>query len=295
MQNIYETCYYGGLVLTILLLITTIVLFFVLKIPKVLGELTGSTARKGVKNLKEKGTKAKDTSEQGKHYSQRTGAIKTRKTESASGELSVKDNTTSKLSRTKGLKRKQSAGDETEFLGESKIKAAVTGDLSETAVLSATQEETKKTLAFSETGELSGRNDKQASDVKAEETVATENPGEEPTEVLGADFGDEPTEVLGSDPGEEPTEVLGSDSGEEPTEVLGSDSDDAPTEVLGSDPGDAPTEVLGADWDEEATDVLVGNGDFEETSVLTNQTVQNVNKGYMVLYNVLEVHSSESL
>ncbi|MDO5127570.1 MAG: hypothetical protein Q4D54_07465, partial [Eubacteriales bacterium] len=69
----------------------------------------------------------------------------------------------------------------------------------------------------------------------------------------------------------------------------------APTEVLGSDPDEAPTEVLGADWDEEATDVLVGNGDFGETSVLTNQTVQNINKGYTVLYNVLEVHSSESL
>ena len=41
MEQAYEICFYGGLVLAILLLIATVVLFIVLKIPKVIGELIG--------------------------------------------------------------------------------------------------------------------------------------------------------------------------------------------------------------------------------------------------------------
>ena len=53
MQNVYEICFYGGLVLAILLLIAAIVLFIVLKIPKVIGELTGSAAKKAMKEMQD--------------------------------------------------------------------------------------------------------------------------------------------------------------------------------------------------------------------------------------------------
>lgn len=52
MTDIYNICFYGGLVLAILLLITSVVLFVVLKIPRVIGELSGRTARKGIEELK---------------------------------------------------------------------------------------------------------------------------------------------------------------------------------------------------------------------------------------------------
>ena len=65
MQNVYEICFYGGLVLAILLLIAAIVLFIVLKIPKVIGELTGSAAKKAMKEMQD-GTASRSEERTGK-------------------------------------------------------------------------------------------------------------------------------------------------------------------------------------------------------------------------------------
>lgn len=46
---------YGGLALAIVFAIVAVVLFFVLKIPKAVGIATGSTARKKIDEIKEKG------------------------------------------------------------------------------------------------------------------------------------------------------------------------------------------------------------------------------------------------
>ena len=46
MRSVYEACFYGGLILAILFLITAIILFIALKIPKVFNELTGRAAKK---------------------------------------------------------------------------------------------------------------------------------------------------------------------------------------------------------------------------------------------------------
>ena len=77
MQNVYEICFYGGLVLAILLLIAAIVLFIVLKIPKVIGELTGSAAKKAMKEMQDgtasPGSVAKK--EQEKYYNMGSGKI----------------------------------------------------------------------------------------------------------------------------------------------------------------------------------------------------------------------------
>lgn len=53
MESIYEICFYGGLVLAILLLITAAILFVAFKIPRVFGELTGRSAKKSIKEMKE--------------------------------------------------------------------------------------------------------------------------------------------------------------------------------------------------------------------------------------------------
>ena len=55
MENIYEICFYGGLILAILFFIVSIILFAVLKIPKVFGELTGRAEKKSIKERKEGG------------------------------------------------------------------------------------------------------------------------------------------------------------------------------------------------------------------------------------------------
>ncbi|MDE6024538.1 MAG: hypothetical protein K2G45_03700, partial [Lachnospiraceae bacterium] len=80
MADIYNICFYGGLILASLLLVVSIVLFIVLKIPSVIGELTGRTAKKSIEEMKasNKGSSAVSKKEQGKYYNQTSGKIKIR-------------------------------------------------------------------------------------------------------------------------------------------------------------------------------------------------------------------------
>ena len=48
----YQLIFYAGLVLSGLCLVTTVVLFFTLKIPKVIGDLTGANARKAINEIR---------------------------------------------------------------------------------------------------------------------------------------------------------------------------------------------------------------------------------------------------
>lgn len=97
MTDIYNICFYGGLVLAILLLITSVILFVVLKIPRVIGELSGRTARKGIEELKggTKETSAVSKKEQAKYYNQNSGKIKIR--EAVSTGAQKKNNDTAAL------------------------------------------------------------------------------------------------------------------------------------------------------------------------------------------------------
>lgn len=50
--EIYRYIFYGGAILAVILLIVSIILFFVLKIPKVIGDLSGATAKKAIENIR---------------------------------------------------------------------------------------------------------------------------------------------------------------------------------------------------------------------------------------------------
>ena len=350
MAKIYEACYYGGMIAAILLFVVAIILFFVLKIPKVFGELTGSTARRGVKDLKQKGSRSKESNEP-KHYSQRTGAIRTRTSDVGSGELSKKENTTSGLIR--GRKNSYHKDEnQTEFLGESKITAAVTGDISETAVLTKNdmeiaefefintdnlKSEAKENNTFTETSTDEVAAEKKPEDAKSVDDNNADSVSAEQVDAINDDAEDEATEVLTDDQADEDeaTEVLTDDQSDEDeaTEVLTdnqADEDEA-TEVLTDDQADEDeaTEVLASDDqddEDEATEVLTSNdqdedeatavltsddqddgeatavltsgdaiGEYGETSVLTVTESKAKPKNYVVLYNVLEVHTSERL
>ena len=99
MTDIYNICFYGGLVLAILLLITSVILFVVLKIPRVIGELSGRTARKGIEELKggAKETSAVSKKEQAKYYNQNSGKIKIREAVSTETRKKNNDDTTADL------------------------------------------------------------------------------------------------------------------------------------------------------------------------------------------------------
>lgn len=52
--EVFRIIFIGGAVLSGLCLATAVLLFFVLRIPSVIGDLTGSTARKGIENIRNK-------------------------------------------------------------------------------------------------------------------------------------------------------------------------------------------------------------------------------------------------
>ena len=294
MEQAYEICFYGGLVLAILLLIATVVLFIVLKIPKVIGELTGSTAKKAMKEMKDGTVKPGSIArkEQEKYYNM------------GSGKITAKEAVSSKE------ERKARGNDSTELLDKNK----------------------KKEKKFEETDILRpGVNDYNALDNEATDVLGSGNPDEEVTDILrnGAAADDETTDILrdgtaagddeatdvlratgegddeatdvlrGNDEGDdEATDVLRADEGDDgATDVLRADEgDDGATDVLRADEGDdGATDVLRADeGDDGATDVLRAEDDEEGTSVLASSEAALAKK-VKVIYNVVVVHSDETL
>ncbi len=202
MADIYNICFYGGLVLTVLLFITSVILFVALKIPRVIGELTGRTAKKGIEELKggSKGSSAVSKKEQAKYYNQESGKITIRDAVSTETRRRNNDNTTDSLT---AKKAKEKTGD---IFGDTRTD--VLKDEEETDVLQG--EEATDVLGGEETTDvLHG----------GEETDVLKD--EEETDVLRDD---EETDVLRDD---EATDVLRDDE----TSVL---ADNSMTDKLAS-------------------------------------------------------------
>lgn len=204
MENIYEICFYGGLILAIIFFIVSVVLFIVLKIPKAIGDLTGRTAKKSIKEMKD-GASTKESvakKEQAKYYNQGTGKIKVREGVSTEQRKENKDDTTDLLK-----PGAQPEIEETEILGADTVAAT---DADETEVLS----DGKKMYDPDETevlsrGELSGEED---------ETDVLTSEDEDATDVLTSEDEDA-TDILTLDD-EDATDVLTSEDDADATDVL---------------------------------------------------------------------------
>lgn len=296
MEQAYEICFYGGLVLAILLLIATIVLFIVLKIPKVIGELTGSTAKKAMKEMKDGTAKPGSIAkkEQEKYYNMGSGKIMAKEAVSSKEERKARGNDSTEL--LDKNKKKEKKFEETDILrpGVNDYKAA---DNEATDVLGSGNPDDEVTDILRD-GSTAG--DDEVTDILRDGSASGDD---EATDVLrGNDEGDDgTTDVLRADDegDDETTDVLrGNDEGDDgATDVLrGNDEgDDGATDVLrGNDEGDdGETDVLRAE-DDGATDVLRAEDDEEGTSVLASPEAALAKK-VKVIYNVVVVHSDETL
>ena len=317
MATIYNIMLYGGLALAVIFAVTAIVLFFTLKIPKAIGDVTGSTARKKIEEIREKGYE----SVQGVGISKKE-AIKNHTTK-----ISVRDVQSSESSKRaeKGranyekavadIKNKKKNEDYLKSIHE-EATDILHEDMQELARNMYSDEEATDVLMENEDSEEA--TDVLRADDDSEETtdvLRAEDDGEEATDVLRADDdseeatdvlraeddGEEATDVLrADDDSEEATDVLrAEDDGEEATDVLRADDDEAATDVLRADDDEAATDVLRAD-DDDATDVL-RNDDTEATSVLTGQSdftgrlSQGENSILKMVKNVVIVHTDESI
>ena len=288
MNTFYQ---YGGLALAVIFAVTAIVLFFTLKIPKAIGDVTGSTARKKIEEIREKGYE----SVQGVGISKKE-AIKNHTTK-----ISVRDVQSSESSKRaeKGranyekavadIKNKKKNEDYLKSIHE-EATDILHEDMQELARNMYSDEEATDVLMENEDSE------------EATDVLRADEDSEEATDVLRAeDDGEEATDVLrADDDSEEATDVLrAEDDGEEATDVLRADDDEAATDVLRANDDEAATDVLRAD-DDDATDVL-RNDDTEATSVLTGQSdftgrlSQGENSMLKMVKNVVIVHTDESI
>ena len=225
MATIYNIMLYGGLALAVIFAVTAIVLFFTLKIPKAIGDVTGSTARKKIEEIREKGYE----SVQGVGISKKE-AIKNHTTK-----ISVREVQSSESS-----KRAEKGRANYE-----KAVADIKNKKKNEDYLKSIHEEATDIL-HEDMQELA-RN--MYSDEEATDVLMENEDSEEATDVLRAE-----------DDGEEETDVLRADNDEAATDVLRADDDEAATDVLRAEDDDA-TDVLRND-DTEATSVLTGQSDF---------------------------------
>ena len=285
MQSVYEVCFYGGLVLAILLLIAAVVLFIVLKIPKVIGELTGSTAKKAMKEMQDGTAKPGSIAkkEQEKYYNMGSGKITAKETVSSKAERKASGNDSTELL---DRARKEKKFEETDILRPG-VNDYDTPDEAATEVLGS-EDDTTDIL----------RDGAQVGGDGATDVLRNDEGDDGATDVLRNDEGDDgATDVLRNDEGDDgATDVLRNDEGDDgATDVLRNDEgDDGATDVLRTDEeedGDA-TDVLRTEEDGDATDILRADDDEEGTSVLTTGTLA---KKVKVIYNIVVVHSDETI
>ncbi|MGN0152494.1 MAG: hypothetical protein ACI39Q_08470 [Wujia sp.] len=268
MESVYKICFYGGLVLAILLVIAAVALFVILKIPRVFDELTGRSEKKGIRSLKAGHGEGRsiDKKEQAKYYNQNSGKIKVREGVSAE-------------------KRKENNDDTTDLL-----RPEVDMDMEVTEVLGAGRYADAKTDP----------------DIDATEVLGGENTGEDDasTEILSAVRND--TSDVRVDRGFEndaATDVLagGEFDNDAATEVLAADEESDATEILAADDDidDGATEVLSStEYEDMATDVLTSSEDEEDeemTTVLSSGVTDELSGKVKVYYNIVVTHSDERL
>lgn len=208
MATIYNIMLYGGLALAVIFAVTAIVLFFTLKIPKAIGDVTGSTARKKIEEIREKGYE----SVQGVGISKKE-AIKNHTTK-----ISVRDVQSSESS-----KRAEKGRANYE-----KAVADIKNKKKNEDYLKSIHEEATDIL-HEDMQELA-RN--MYSDEEATDVLRAEDDGEEATDVLRADDDEAATDVLRANDDEAATDVLRADD-DDATDVLRNDDTEATSVLTG--------------------------------------------------------------
>lgn len=266
-ETICNIMLFGGIALAIIFAIIAVILFVKLDIPKVIGDLSGSTARKQIKEIREKGYESVQGSGASKKDAIKskgsTGKIEVRdiKGKSSSEDISRKGNERYKKAvddLNKSRDHAHGRQDEPDYEKETDVLRPETDYEKETDVLRPETDYEK------ETDVLRSEDDYE----KATDILRSEDDYEKETDVLRSEEDSErETDILRAD---DATDVLSMDT--EATDVLSADTE--ATDVLTMDEGYMQTEAA----DDQATDVL-----REEI------------KGFPMIVDVVIVHTEESI
>ena len=278
-ETICNVMLFGGIALAVVFAVIAVILFVKLDIPKVIGDLSGSTARKQIKEIREKGYE----SLQGSGASKKD-AIKSKGSTSKIEVRDIKGKSASEEVSRKGNERYKKAVDELNKSRSHHHTRPEEADSEKATDILRPEEDYEK-----ETDILRPEEDYE----KATDILRPEEDYEKETDVLRSEEDyEKETDVLRSEEDyEKETDVLRADDEyERETDILTSEDEaDAATDVLSTD-SDA-TDVLSTDDD--ATDVLTMDTEASDSSETDIQGEEA--EKFPLLVDVVVVHTDESI
>ncbi len=327
MATVYNVMLYGGLALAIIFAIVAVIIFIVMKIPAAIGIVTGSTARKKIDEIREKGYESVQGGGASKSEAikEHTSKISVRDVQAAPSARAAEQSRTNYEKAVADVERKRKQEeylkeireDATDVLHEDmqEMTAPPERDDDETDIIIAPHPNKKAAVEALKERQNSRKAPKQIhSDIEADSESATdvlrgEDAEDDKTTDILRDVNVKPTaEAVPSyeaadDDSESVTDVLRGDDSESATDVLMGDDSESATDVLRSDDADEATDVLREESDEEATDVLREESDEEATDVLREESddkadiLQNrrTASSVKIIKNVIVVHSNEKI
>ncbi|MEJ8753236.1 hypothetical protein [Coprococcus sp. HCN-4056] len=278
-ETICNVMLFGGIALAVVFAVIAVILFVKLDIPKVIGDLSGSTARKQIKEIREKGYE----SLQGSGASKKD-AIKSKGSTSKIEVRDIKGKSASEEVSRKGNERYKKAVDELNKSRSHHHTRLEEADSEKATDILRPEEDYEK-----ETDILRPEEDYE----KETDILRPEEDYEKETDILRPEEDyEKETDVLRSEEDyEKETDVLRADDEyERETDILTSEDEaDAATDVLSTD-SDA-TDVLSTDDD--ATDVLTMDTEASDSSETDIQGEEA--EKFPLLVDVVVVHTDESI
>ena len=315
MATVYNVMLYGGLALAIIFAIVAVIIFIVMKIPAAIGIVTGSTARKKIDEIREKGYESVQGGGASKSEAikEHTSKISVRDVQAAPSARAAEQSRTNYEKAVADVERKRKQEeylkeireDATDVLHEDmqEMTAPPERDDDETDIIIAPHPNKKAAVEALKERQNSRKAPKQIhSDIEADSESATDvlrgedAEDDKTTDILRNVNVKQTAEAVPSyeaaeDDSESATDVLRGDDSESATDVLRSDDADEATDVLREESDEEATDVLREESDEEATDVLREKSD-ESTDILQNRRTASSVK---IIKNVIVVHSNEKI
>lgn len=217
----YDVMLYGGLAFAIIFAGIAVFLFIKLNIPKVIGDLTGSTAKKQIQEIREKG------------YESVQGAGASKK-----DAIKAKGDTTRISARDVSSVEAKTNSDKSSLL---RARAAVAEK---------SQEKYRKAIRDLEAEEATNV----LSEDYEEATNVLSEDYEEATNVLAENDPDGATDILTEDYADDATDVLSENYEDDATDVLSMEDDS--TDVLSNEDYEGETDIISDGYDDDATNVL---------------------------------------
>ena len=301
-MTFYRILFYGGIACGIIFLILTIVLFFVLKIPAVFGNLSGSTQRKRIEEIRKTGYESVSKK---KAIHDSTSRITVREAESKSADSGTleekketkKDNKPKYVPRPDVGFGKVSDDSETELLGYNEYKV---GEAAPKAKASSPADfDSESTEVLREDGSVPGDSlDEETTDVLRGNTGGLRSDdashNEEETAILGSEEFDD---AYDEDLDEDVTDVLtGSGIELEGTHTAGSTS--ATKDISENITGTVGEDITSVLTSHDRTDIVNDMGsDIGSTDEMSAEEEDNTDYSEMitVLYSATVVNTGEAL